>query len=465
MNLNIIKNYLMIMGKSYYKSTDLHDLLKDLGTSPDFIAEFGLGIFSYFLLAKSFTIYTRHRENESDTSSNPWYKIEFTRGFCLIEKTTKPDIGYDFGTVVQIEVNQDMINMLTQYFKYQIHFDIVRPRISINCRVSDSSKPVGLFDFSGERRSNEVSFEVNKQWQVVEIQGYCDQKIFCSFQTIPPSPPEEEISGVSVQRKFPDIAINGIRVISNDPIPQCQDHLGIPTAGAVCSLLVHMNMINYRGDLKSNIVCDLPSEVVKPTLSRNQIQDECNAYTFVVDCVETVAKNALPPLKERMGPVRFWNVLNGFRENYEALKYAISIFGVEEAVQSTYIQVGNTLVPISQFPEETQKTIDITTVLLEIISSLPLKQPSYEVSLWPRMNIQFLISYVFPYLIDNDWNFEITDTPFAFNSHLDWDIFLSFYESFPEPIQNRMVVYIGKYCSDIEFSYFLIRIAKPRKVD
>ncbi|GAH09223.1 unnamed protein product, partial [marine sediment metagenome] len=142
MSLDIIKNYLKVLGKSYYKSNDLAGVLKNFITSPDFIAEFGLGIFSYFLLAKSFTIYTRHREIKSDMSSNQWHKIEFTRGFCLIEKTPKPDIGFDYGTVVQIKLNQDIIDILTYYFKYQIHLDIVRPRIPISCRISDSSKPI-----------------------------------------------------------------------------------------------------------------------------------------------------------------------------------------------------------------------------------------------------------------------------------------------------------------------------------
>jgi hypothetical protein len=98
MSLNIIRNYLSVIGKSYYRSNEFDNL----GLEIEPISRFGVGLISCFEVADSVTIETRNDHQVSEKSDAFKIEIENYNHQFRVERLPKDSINV--GTAITVKV-------------------------------------------------------------------------------------------------------------------------------------------------------------------------------------------------------------------------------------------------------------------------------------------------------------------------------------------------------------------------
>lgn len=100
MDINIFRKYFMNVGKSYYKSTESIEKVKDFTS----ISEFGIGILSTFMIAKNISIESKLRPSNLNDKTEPiLIDIPTINDYFIQKKTDKQD----FGTKIVLHLNDD----------------------------------------------------------------------------------------------------------------------------------------------------------------------------------------------------------------------------------------------------------------------------------------------------------------------------------------------------------------------
>lgn len=104
----IIKNYLSVAGKSYYRSEDFSKL--NLRVDP--ISKFGVGMLSCFMLTRSLTIETKRDSYLNGDKPSPCFfiKIVDKEKEFRIEQTSK-ELN-DIGTLITLEIQNDLLKKI-----------------------------------------------------------------------------------------------------------------------------------------------------------------------------------------------------------------------------------------------------------------------------------------------------------------------------------------------------------------
>ncbi len=132
MTLDIIENYLKVLGSSYYRSIRYDKKFTHREVKPSHIGTFGIGVFSYFLVSESFDILTKSLEDST-------YRVHFFRKFGI---TIDSDTLSELQCGTRLEIPFDSIRTFFrdfESFKSHIYTLFPKPRIPLNLEY-DSKK-------------------------------------------------------------------------------------------------------------------------------------------------------------------------------------------------------------------------------------------------------------------------------------------------------------------------------------
>lgn len=100
MDINIFRKYFMNVGKSYYKSTESIEKVKDYTS----ISEFGIGILSTFMIANNISIESKLRPSNLNDKTEPiLVEIPTINDYFIQKKSDKQD----FGTKIILNLNDN----------------------------------------------------------------------------------------------------------------------------------------------------------------------------------------------------------------------------------------------------------------------------------------------------------------------------------------------------------------------
>lgn len=154
MTMDIVKNYLLRIGNSYYKSRDFVRRNADWSNAVNPTSQFGIGILSCFMLGDKLEITTKHYENANKTLS---FAIEGANERFYHIPTNELDnerIG-EHGTLVKIFLNEKTSGTINCNIPKDLHYFIF---------AGDNS----IYDETFDKRSykefeNSLFWKVNKQ--------------------------------------------------------------------------------------------------------------------------------------------------------------------------------------------------------------------------------------------------------------------------------------------------------------
>ena len=99
MDINIFKKYFMNVGKSYYKSFEAMEKVKEFSS----ISEFGIGILSTFMIADQISVESKLRASNLNDKINPiLVEIPTIDGYFIQKKSNKQE----FGTKITLKLNK-----------------------------------------------------------------------------------------------------------------------------------------------------------------------------------------------------------------------------------------------------------------------------------------------------------------------------------------------------------------------
>lgn len=158
MTMDIIKNHLLCIGNSYYKSRDFIRKNSNWSNTVNPTSQFGVGILSCFMLGDSLEITTKHYENTSTTLS---FVIEGDKEQFYHIPTNELDnerIG-EHGTLVKIILNEKISKIINCKVPKDLHYFIF---------AGDNSNFDETFDKASYRDfENSLFWKVNRQIGII----------------------------------------------------------------------------------------------------------------------------------------------------------------------------------------------------------------------------------------------------------------------------------------------------------
>ncbi len=155
MTLDIVENYLKILGSSYYRSLRYDKKYSHRKTKPSHIGTLGIGVFSYFLVSNHFDILTKSLEDVG-------YRVHFFKKFGI---TINYDFPSDFkhGTRVEIPLIKATLPFTNhKEFKSFIRRLFPRPRIPLDIVYSsEGTKNKDKIEVK-EKRSKKIQRKKNR---------------------------------------------------------------------------------------------------------------------------------------------------------------------------------------------------------------------------------------------------------------------------------------------------------------
>lgn len=197
MTKEIVKNYLLKIGNSYYKSSDF--MRKNTNWSNGVIptSQFGIGILSCFMIANRLEITTKYYEDRSDAFS---FSLDGPNERFYYIKPNKLDcekIGYH-GTLIKIFLNDECSAEINNEFPKKNHYLIHARK---NTSVNNYNQDMKIL-------KNSLFYLVNKQVALPK------QEIFVQVRDqnniVHPLIPWSEIFDY---RKYPDVTVTDVETL------------------------------------------------------------------------------------------------------------------------------------------------------------------------------------------------------------------------------------------------------------
>ena len=154
MTMDIVKNYLLRIGNSYYKSRDFMRRNADWSNSVNPTSQFGIGILSCFMLGDALEITTKYYENATTTLS---FAIEGAneRFYYIPTKELDNERIGEHGTLVKIILNEKISETINCKIPKDLHYFIFAGDNSIYDETFDKS--------SYKEFKNSLFWKLNKQ--------------------------------------------------------------------------------------------------------------------------------------------------------------------------------------------------------------------------------------------------------------------------------------------------------------
>ncbi len=293
MNLEIIESYLKYLGRSFHKSGDYEHYLENTDfEKPSLVGQFGIGIFSYFILGKSFRIRTRFRTYDSDTDSE-WLETRFTRSFCPTFSIEPPLDCFDFGTQVIIEL--DNVSNLDDFSKYVLNWlnwTFLRPRGSILYRGENEMR-IGFFSPSLVSHSTDNPSVLVSDDMELSISAESNSGVFFGLRAGGIYYDERPRNHRSFTLGQDEVAIclEGTYLMNYE--------MAYDTGRLLEFILSLVNVGFWGSNKRSILVIDFPSHMIDPTLNRFEVSEGKEEIIVALNQIRNMLVNAVPILWEK----------------------------------------------------------------------------------------------------------------------------------------------------------------------
>lgn len=154
MTMDIVKNYLLRIGNSYYKSRDFMRKNADWSNAVSPTSQFGIGILSCFMLGDALEITTKYYENAATTLSFSIEGAEERFYYIPTKELDNERIG-EHGTLVKIILNEKTSGSINSKIPKDLHYFIFAGDNSIYDETFDKS--------SYKEFENSLFWKLNKQ--------------------------------------------------------------------------------------------------------------------------------------------------------------------------------------------------------------------------------------------------------------------------------------------------------------
>ena len=258
MDIEIFKKYFMNIGKSYYKSLDAAERVKDFLS----ISEFGIGILSTFMIANSILIESKLRPDNLNKISEPIFiEIPTMNDYFIQKHSNKQEYGTKITLILKENhpfINLDICEFITNYAP------LIDPIIKLSVNEKNINNPrcdfyKSLIDL---RKCEELySFDINSEEYGVYGQVFLIREL------------EEYVNCKSI------IAKNGFKINNQDLIPNWANFkvvLNITNPSIKLSANRESFVINEEySKLKSFLKIKIENEIYNYLLSlKNTLQEE-----------------------------------------------------------------------------------------------------------------------------------------------------------------------------------------------